>query len=966
MSARITDGAALSNVLGQGVTVGTGGPGPLAAIAISPQPSTIDAGGSQGYTAEGFDSSDVSRGDVTGDTTFSISPNGGTTGASCTGATCTATQAGDYTVTGDDGGFTDTATLHVVPAGLASITISPDTASISAGGSQPYTAEGFDSYGNSRGDVTGATTFTITPNGGTTGASCTLASCTATQAGGYTVTGTDGAFSDTAALTVTAGTLASITISPDTASISAGGSQPYTAEGFDSYGNSRGDVTGATTFTIAPNGGTTGASCTVASCTATQAGGYTVTGTDGAFSDTAALTVTAGTLASITISPDTASIAAGGSQPYTAEGFDSFHNSLGNVTGATTFTIAPNGGTTGASCAVASCTATQAGGYTVTGTDGAFSDTAALTVTAGTLASITISPDTASIAAGGSQPYTAEGFDSFHNSLGNVTGSTTFTITPNGGATGASCTLASCTATQAGGYTVTGTDGAFSDTAALTVTAGTLASITISPHAATIASGGSRSYTAEAFDAFHNSLGSVTGSTTFTIAPNGGTTGASCTVATCTAVRAGSYTVTGTDGAFSDTATLTVPISAFNSSATVNANSIANPVALDYAPASATVQSVTQGTNGTVAIDGTGHGVTYTPALDFVGTDTFTYTVTDGAGHTATATVTVAVQTSGSLADAMVLEDGTFHPLNGFDIHFAKSKLGTSYVSAENTDPGEMHLNVDLVNHTGVDINTSKGNRVVAVFTVPDMPTGCGLTAVDCAVTAGDLGRPAFKLDDVHEIKVHPDDKTDLMPVSLLFKSTGACGDPGGYTPTFPVSRAPKCIKISGFAIPRSHKAKVDIEFRFRTGSNWPAASNPQQNFVAGFNFGLTKLLTYGFGTPSAVTYSNSDNLVTVGTGKSATAVGGFLFDTSGNPVGAPYHVRLWKQSAGASCSAGSPVADVTPNGDGFYYASLADGTAYFVQVCKGGMQVATHTLAKKLDKNKLDEEDFSGLPPSP
>ncbi|MGZ4319218.1 MAG: hypothetical protein ACXVRD_07830, partial [Gaiellaceae bacterium] len=240
VSTRITDGAALSNVLGQGVTVGTGGPGPLAAIAISPQTSTIDAGGSQAYTAEGFDASDASRGDVTGDTSFTISPNGGTTGASCTGASCTATQAGDYTVTGNDGGFTDTATLHVVPAALASITISPDTASIQAGGSQPYTAEGFDSYGNSRGDVTGSTTFTIAPNGGSTGASCGGASCTATQAGGYTVTGTDGAFSDTAALTVTAGPLASITISPDTATIASGGGRAYTAEGFDGFHNSLG------------------------------------------------------------------------------------------------------------------------------------------------------------------------------------------------------------------------------------------------------------------------------------------------------------------------------------------------------------------------------------------------------------------------------------------------------------------------------------------------------------------------------------------------------------------------------------------------------------------------------------------------------------------------------------------------------------------------------------------------------
>ena len=55
-----------------------------------------------------------------------------------------------------------------------------------------------------------------------------------------------------------------------------------------------------------------------------------------------------------------------------------------------------------------------------------------------------------------------------------------------------------------------------------------------------------------------------------------------------------------------------------------------------------TVTSVTNGTNGTVAIVG-GNPV-YTPNPTFHGTDTFTYTISDGNGGTATATVTVTVQ----------------------------------------------------------------------------------------------------------------------------------------------------------------------------------------------------------------------------------------------------------------------------------------------------------------------------------
>jgi dienelactone hydrolase len=55
---------------------------------------------------------------------------------------------------------------------------------------------------------------------------------------------------------------------------------------------------------------------------------------------------------------------------------------------------------------------------------------------------------------------------------------------------------------------------------------------------------------------------------------------------------------------------------------------------------SLSVASVTDGATGNVTINGDGT-VTYTPATDFVGTDSFTYTVTDGRGGSATANVDV-------------------------------------------------------------------------------------------------------------------------------------------------------------------------------------------------------------------------------------------------------------------------------------------------------------------------------------
>jgi hypothetical protein len=196
---------------------------------------------------------------------------------------CGSNVIGDYTVTATYGLLTDTATLHVTPATLDHIVISPADATIEVGQTQTYTAHGFDAFDNPIGTVTDQTTFSIDAPG-----SCTGADCGATQPGDYTVTGTDGSLTDTAALHVTAATLDHIVISPADTTIQSGQTQSYTAEGFDVSDNSLGDVTSETVFSIDSPG-----SCTGAVCGATQPGDYTVTGTDGSFTDTTTLHVAA-------------------------------------------------------------------------------------------------------------------------------------------------------------------------------------------------------------------------------------------------------------------------------------------------------------------------------------------------------------------------------------------------------------------------------------------------------------------------------------------------------------------------------------------------------------------------------------------------------------------------------------------------------------------------------------------------
>jgi YVTN family beta-propeller protein len=98
-------------------------------------------------------------------------------------------------------------TITVAPGPLDHLQVSPSTATIAAGTAQAYTAAGFDVFGNSLGDVTAATIFNIFPKGPGTGASCNnpAKTCTATQAGPYTITGSDTGKTGTATLTVAAG-----------------------------------------------------------------------------------------------------------------------------------------------------------------------------------------------------------------------------------------------------------------------------------------------------------------------------------------------------------------------------------------------------------------------------------------------------------------------------------------------------------------------------------------------------------------------------------------------------------------------------------------------------------------------------------------------------------------------------------------------------------------------------------------
>jgi hypothetical protein len=201
--------------------------------------------------------------------------------------------------------FTDTSNNPVVemvaigrsapttPA-VAALTLAPVTAATPLGELATATATATTTGGTPVADT--QLTFTIGsgPNAGLTVTAST------DQNGEATLTYTSGTLG-TDAIQAAAGTVQSnivqntwqtgpldhLAITPLSATIAAGGSQAYTVEGFDAFNNSRGNVTSSATFSIAPDG-----SCTGATCTASVPGSHTVSATFGGKTAQAALTVT--------------------------------------------------------------------------------------------------------------------------------------------------------------------------------------------------------------------------------------------------------------------------------------------------------------------------------------------------------------------------------------------------------------------------------------------------------------------------------------------------------------------------------------------------------------------------------------------------------------------------------------------------------------------------------------------------
>ena len=632
-----------------------------------------------------------------------------------------ATNGGAIGPITDNGNGTYTATLtSSTVAGVSSISGTVDAAPIAVGATVTFTPGPATSF-----DVTGPAT------------------ATAGTAGNYTVTTRD-AFGNTAT-----GYLGTVHVTSSDAQATLPADHAFTA----------GDA-GVHVFSVTLK---TAGSQTV---TATDTVTATITGTSTGTAVTG-LGVDAGA-STVTANPPTVVADGSATVNVTVTLKDQYGNPVAGkaVTVLQTGSASLSSGGTGTSDAagVAAFTATDTTPehvvFSATGDGVALTQQAAMDFTNGALDHIKLTPASSSISADGpGQTYTVTGYDSTNHSLGDLTATSTFTITPDGSCVNATAT---CIATTAGAHVVTAHNSGFTDTATLTVNAGapsTLNSTISASPTSVVADNTTSTITVRLKDAAGNNIPS-----------SGGTVVLSSTVGTPSPVVTdngnGTYTAT-VKSTLVGTASITGTLNsvALASSATVTFTPGPASVFVLSSPASATAGSATTVT--VTAKDQYGNLATgYTGTVHFTSTDgaatlpaDYTFVAGDNGANTFPATL----KTAGTQTITAV--DGTIIGTTG-SIGVTPGPVSTT-ASTVTRAPASVPADNSSTSTVTVTLNDAYGNTVPGK--VVTLGAGAGSsTWTPLTDTTNGSGVASFSAKDtvVENVVYNAVDTTDAKPLT--------------------------------------------------------------------------------------------------------------------------------------------------------------------------------------------------------
>ncbi|AVQ12089.1 Bacterial Ig-like domain, group 2 [Leptospira santarosai] len=469
-------------------------PAELVSISVTPSNPSIAKGLTRQFTATGT-FTDHSTLDITSQVNWTSSNNGVVSISNAVGVegNSTALTLGAVTITADVGGISGFTNMTVTNATLVSISVTPASPSLPKGLTQQFIATGTYTDSSTQ-DLTAATVWSSSSVSKATVSNVVgnegMANALTTGATTIKATHSSGIFGTTT-LTITAAVLNSIQVTPTNPSVANGFTKQFTATGTYSDSSTQ-DLSLVATWASSSGGialisnaaGSEGLATSLATGTTNITASY-----NSIVSPASTLTVTPAVLISIAVTPGAPSKGKGLTQQFTATGTYS-DSSTSNLTNAVTWSSSDS---TVASISNAAGTQGKANALEV-GTSniqavfgGVTSNASTFTVTSASLVSISVSPANPSVPKGLTQQFTATGTYS-DASTQIITDSVTWSSSATGFAT-ISNALGSqgfATTTNVGATTITATDGSISGTSALTVTAASLVSISVSPTNPTI------------------------------------------------------------------------------------------------------------------------------------------------------------------------------------------------------------------------------------------------------------------------------------------------------------------------------------------------------------------------------------------------------------------------------------------------------------------------------------------------
>ncbi|MBC7895688.1 MAG: Ig-like domain-containing protein, partial [Cytophagaceae bacterium] len=428
-------------------------PIPVAAIEVTPGSVIVSAGNAVQFTALARDK----NGNVLNRPLTWTSDQPAVATVSSNGL-ASALQPGTARLTATAEGKSGSATLTINPIPVASVTITPATRSLQTGDTTSLAAVTRDAAGNVLPGrlvtwLSGAPNVTSVSSAGLV---------TAVGTGSAIVFATSEGVSGTSAINVTAppAGVASISVSPTVLVVQPGGTRPLTATVRDAAGNV---LTGRTVTwsTSTANVATVSATGVV---TAITDGATTITASNGSVTGSATVSVVT-PVSSVTVAPAAASLLAGATRQFSAIGRDD----AGNVLPGRAYTWISSAASVATVSNNGLVTAVGAGTATISAYTGGLSGAATVTVTvpAPVIASIDVTPSTATLQPNDLQPLVAVAKDA----AGAVMPNQAFVWSSSATGVATVSATGAVTAIGAGTATIRASSGGVDGTATIMVTA---------------------------------------------------------------------------------------------------------------------------------------------------------------------------------------------------------------------------------------------------------------------------------------------------------------------------------------------------------------------------------------------------------------------------------------------------------------------------------------------------------------